>query len=51
MIIHHDQWDGQELNLPLITISSHSKYIRHEDLIEWENGMIDTGFIQKNKIL
>ena len=27
----------KKLNLPLITISSHSKYIRHEDLIEWED--------------
>jgi len=23
--------------LPLISISSHSKYIRRKDLIEWEN--------------
>lgn len=27
----------KKLNLPLITISSHSKYIRYEDLIEWED--------------
>lgn len=26
--------------LPIIEISSHSKYIRKEDLIEWENKMI-----------
>lgn len=31
--------------LPIIEISSHSKYIRKEDLIEWENRMI------KNKIV
>jgi hypothetical protein len=24
-------------NLPLITISSHSKYIRVDDLLKWEN--------------
>lgn len=27
-------------DLPIIEISSHSKYIRKEDLIEWENQMI-----------
>ncbi len=27
-------------NLPIIEISTHSKYIRREDLIEWENSMI-----------
>ena len=26
--------------LPIIKISSHSKYIRLEDLIEWENSLI-----------
>ena len=26
--------------LPLIKISSHSKYIRKEDLIKWENQML-----------
>ena len=30
--------------LPMITINSHSKYIRKSDLEEWENNMI------KNKI-
>jgi len=30
--------------LPMITINSHSKYIRREDLLNWENSMI------KNKI-
>lgn len=27
--------------LPIIEISSHSKYIRREDLIEWEDKMKD----------
>jgi hypothetical protein len=27
-------------NLPMIVISSHSKYIREKDLLEWENSMI-----------
>ncbi|WP_405411698.1 hypothetical protein [Maribacter sp. Asnod1-A12] len=27
--------------LPLIEISSHSKYIRKDDLIKWEDGMKD----------
>ncbi|MGM1056317.1 MAG: hypothetical protein ACQEWG_10580 [Bacteroidota bacterium] len=27
-------------NLPIIEVSTHSKYIRREDLIEWENSMI-----------
>ncbi len=26
-------------NLPMIEISSHSKYVRSEDLISWENRM------------
>jgi hypothetical protein len=26
--------------LPIIRVSSHSKYIRLEDLIEWENSLI-----------
>ncbi len=30
----------RERGLPLIKISSHSKYIRKEDLIEWENSLI-----------
>lgn len=30
--------------LPIIEISTHSKYIRKKDLIEWENNLI------KNKI-
>ena len=31
--------------LPMITINSHSKYIRKQDLIEWENKMIDNKLI------
>ncbi len=31
------------LGLPLIKISSHSKYIRKSDLIEWENSRIGSG--------
>lgn len=27
-------------DLPMIVISSHSKYIRESDLINWENSMI-----------
>lgn len=26
--------------LPMIIISSHSKYVREDDLLEWENSMI-----------
>lgn len=33
------EWEKHK-NLPLISISSHSKYIRKKDLIEWENKMI-----------
>lgn len=29
-----------ERGLPMIEISSHSKYVRHEDLIKFENSMI-----------
>lgn len=29
--------------LPIIEISSHSKYIRKEDLIDWEERMIKEG--------
>ena len=31
------------LGLPLIKISSHSKYIRREDLLKWENSLIGKG--------
>jgi hypothetical protein len=34
-----EEW-RKNLELPLIRISSHSKYVRKEDLIEWENKMI-----------
>jgi len=34
-----EEW-RKNLGLPLIKISSHSKYIRKEDLIEWENSLI-----------
>ena len=34
-----EEW-RKNLGLPIIMISSHSKYIRKEDLIEWENGLI-----------
>lgn len=27
-------------NLPIIEISTHSKYIRKEDLLDWENNLI-----------
>jgi hypothetical protein len=30
----------KERNLPVIEISTHSKYIRKKDLIEWENNLI-----------
>lgn len=34
-----EEW-RKNLGLPLIRISSHSKYIRKSDLIEWENSLI-----------
>jgi hypothetical protein len=34
-----EEW-RKNLGLPLIRISSHSKYVRKDDLIEWENKMI-----------
>jgi hypothetical protein len=37
-----EEW-RKNLGLPMIKISSHSKYIRKEDLIEWENGLISKG--------
>uniref|UniRef100_UPI00404830CC helix-turn-helix domain-containing protein n=1 Tax=Algoriphagus sp. TaxID=1872435 RepID=UPI00404830CC len=37
-----EEW-RKNLGLPLIKISSHSKYIRKEDLIEWENSLIGSG--------
>jgi hypothetical protein len=37
-----EEW-RKNLGLPLIRISSHSKYIRKSDLIEWENSLIGKG--------
>ena len=37
-----EEW-RKNLGLPLIQITSHSKYIRKEDLIEWENALIGKG--------
>ena len=34
-----EKWE-KNLGLPLIRISSHSKYIRREDLLKWEDSMI-----------
>ena len=34
-----EEW-RKNLGLPLIKISSHSKYIRREDLLKWENSLI-----------
>ena len=34
-----EEW-RKNLGLPLIKISSHSKYIRKEDLLNWENSLI-----------
>jgi hypothetical protein len=34
-----EEW-RKNLGLTLIRISSHSKYIRKKDLIEWENNLI-----------
>ena len=34
-----EEW-RKNLGLPPIRISSHSKYIRKKDLIEWENSLI-----------
>ncbi len=38
-----EEW-RKNLGLPLIRISSHSKYIRKSDLIEWENSRIGKGY-------
>jgi len=34
-----DSW-VRDYGLPMITINSHSKFVRHEDLLAWENSMI-----------
>ena len=39
-----EEW-RKNLGLPLIRISSHSKYIRREDLLKWENSLIGKGII------
>ena len=33
----------KERKLPVIEVSTHSKYIRRKDLIEWENNLIGKG--------
>ena len=38
-----EEW-RKNLGLPLIRISSHSKYIRKKDLIEWENNLIGSNY-------
>jgi len=38
-----EEW-RKNLGLPLIRISSHSKYIRKKDLIEWENNLIGSSY-------
>ena len=30
----------KNLGLPIIRVSSHSKYVRKQDLLEWENNLI-----------
>jgi len=35
----------EKYGLPIIEVSSHSKYVRREDLINWENQMV-----MKNKL-
>lgn len=35
--------------LPMIVISSHSKYVRESDLLEWENSMISKN--KPNRVL
>jgi hypothetical protein len=34
-----ESWN-ENLGLPLIKISTHSKYIRREDLLKWEDSLI-----------
>ena len=34
-----EEW-RRRFGLPIIEISSHSKYIRKDDLLNWENNMI-----------
>jgi hypothetical protein len=37
-----EEW-RKNLGLPLIKISTHSKYIRKEDLLKWEDSLIGSG--------
>jgi hypothetical protein len=34
-----EEW-RKRFGLPMIEISSHSKYVRREDLLKWENSLI-----------
>jgi hypothetical protein len=36
-----EEW-RRNYNLPLIVVSSHSKFIRKEDLISWENKLMES---------
>jgi aminopeptidase N len=33
----------KERGLPVIEVSTHSKFVRKSDLIEWENSMMEKG--------
>ncbi len=37
----------ERYGLPIIEISSHSKYVRREDLINWENQMVMKNILKK----
>lgn len=37
-------------DLPMIQISSHKKYVRKEDLLNWENTMIKSGKFSKELV-
>lgn len=37
-----EEW-RRNYNLPLIVVSSHSKFIRKEDLLAWESSLIGSG--------
>ncbi len=40
--ITFNQW-VKERGLPVIEVSTHSKFVRKSDLIEWENSMMEKG--------
>ncbi len=40
--ITFNQW-VKERGLPVIEVSTHSKFVRTRDLIEWENSMMEKG--------